>query len=85
MDFNGGNGGSMAGTAGKGGNGLVTPRMESKGGNGGKCLASGAGGPGGSIYPQVSWRQRLSRLDRRGQRQWGQRRVLLSDKRQRRE
>src|SRR5262249_37746325 len=49
MDFSGGNGGSMAGRAGNGGDGLGDAGVDSKGGDGGKCLDSGAGGRGGSI------------------------------------
>ena len=39
MNFNGGNGGSMAGTAGKGGNGTGRLAIDSVGGNGGNCVA----------------------------------------------
>jgi hypothetical protein len=49
MNFDGGNGGSMEGTAGKGGDGTVVARFQSKGGNGGSCSESGAGGQGGAM------------------------------------
>ena len=49
LDFHGGNGGSMQGSAGKGGNATVAAKIESMGGAGGNCLKSGAGAHGGSI------------------------------------
>ena len=49
MNFSGGSGGLMAGTAGDGGNGLEITKRETKGCAGGQVLASGAGGAGGSI------------------------------------
>lgn len=53
MNFNGGNGGLIAGTAGHGGDGTNRPGRDGVGGIGGKVKDAGAGGAGGSITLQA--------------------------------
>ena len=84
MNFYGGNGGSMAGSAGNGGNSTRDADSDSVGGNGGNCFPSGAGGPGGSITLSSPGARRQGRPVGGCQRQRGRQPELHGEKRRRR-